>query len=136
MPLRPSRAFCCKSPAVSEPLVVAGGTTQLFRVKGSETDPPSGDATISVKLICVPQTKAGEVLTEKATCVMPFTFSFIVGNVVLGWVIVTFGVLVESIAVTLDAMRQPIFCIVTFKSLHSFDSMVPSQSPPVTDDEM
>jgi len=109
MPLRPSRAFCCKSLAVSDPLIVVGGSTQLCRVNGREIEPPSGDATISVKLIGVPHTKPGEVLTEKATCVVPLTFSFIVGNVVLGWVIVTFGVLVESIAVTLDAMTQPIF---------------------------
>src|SRR5262245_205901 len=136
MPLRPSRSCCWESFAVRAPLIVIVGVWQLTIENGKAIEPPSGEVIVSVKLIVVPHTNDGDVLTANPTWLAPVTFSIIVGKVVFGCVIMTFGVFVESTAVTFDEVRQPMFWIVTFSVAHSSLSIVASPLPPETADEM
>src|SRR4030088_1613437 len=86
--------------------------------------------TVSVKLMVVPQTRRGCVLTLKGTVLLPSASMAISGYGEFGCVIVTPAVKVLKTAVTLWAGAHPKLLTVTFRLLHSLASMTPFPLPP------
>src|SRR4030095_815315 len=119
------------SPAAMVPVKVAGGTTQVG-VEKLTTNTPSAVVSVNVKLIVVPQTKAGEVLNSKGTVLLALVPCGRFGYGEFGCSTVTPGVVVDNTAETLVAPAHPIFFKSTTRELHSFALMTVSPLPPDT----
>ena len=129
IPSRKRRIGIVGSVLVMLPVIVVAEHVHVGSVK-LKLFTPALEVTVSVKVIGVPQTKLGDVLTENGTVFAALPPAGISGYGELPWVMVTPVVLLVRIPDTPVADEHPTLLTATLRLLHSFKSMTPFPLPP------